>query len=90
MEPRPVPNCVAEHGDVTVIDVGPPPGVDADDCGTANMAVFTGEFSGKETPIYIGYFQPTKEELEYLNNGAYIGLQMVSVVVPHSMHVQPL
>jgi hypothetical protein len=88
MEPRPVPNSLVDAG-MQRIEVGPPPGTDPDACGTASMGVMKVDFSGREVDCYTAYFQPRKDELEALNNGGLIELQMISHVVPHSMHVQP-
>lgn len=87
MEPRPVPSIIADEIGIDVVDVGPPQGVDPDYCGTANMARYEALWSGHDTAIYMSYYQPTKEELEILNAGGLVQIQMVSHVVPHSAQV---
>jgi hypothetical protein len=90
MEPRPVPEIIAKHPHVTVKDIAPPPGAKPDECGTANMAAFWSEFMGQEVAVFTSYYQPTKEEIDQIVHGAYIGVQMIGIVVPHSLHVQAL
>lgn len=86
MEPRPVPQgSLSPNGHI--IDVRPPPGIDMDECGTANMQVEPASFGEQVVDMFSAYFQPTKDDLEKLSNGGYIEFSMLGHVVPHSCRV---
>lgn len=89
MEPRPVPISIQlGNPDGREITVGRPPDVPEDECGDATMFLEATEFAGQKAfPVYSAYFQPTKYELEQLNKGGYIRVNMLGHVVPHSAQV---
>lgn len=87
MTPTAVPAVVREHRpDLTTINVGPPPGVSDEDCGTVESLV--GQVGGYAA--YTSHWKPTVEQLELLNAGGSIELvQYVPRMVMHSMSVWP-
>lgn len=90
MNPTPVPDSAKRAYDgYKIVDMGPPPGVADEDCGHAEMIL--GDvpampgFPGRDQLVF---FKPSPEELEALNNGAYLMLnQLGSVVQPFSLSI---
>lgn len=92
MRPTSVPrSAMLDHPTYAVVDMGPPPGVADEDCGTAQMLLGDRPampgFGGRDQ---LAYFKPTPEELEALNNGAVLELnQLGQVVQPFALNVVP-
>jgi len=91
VEPRPVPTKAQEkYPDAMVRDIGPPKGISADDCGTAAVLIdqqIDGPWKGLFT--FHMYFQPTKQQIEQLQNGAYIEVAMTgNGLMPHYVTIQ--
>jgi hypothetical protein len=84
MEPRPVPNSVIEENPTgEIITMGSPPAASPDECSDATMYMEIIEFAGDVVPYFSSYYQPTKDELELLNDGGLIRINFVGHVVPH-------
>lgn len=82
MIPTTVPQVAKEeHPQLQVINIGPPRGVSAQDCGTVEAQVGqwreVGVFDG--APVVRTYWKPSEEELDYLqNHGGVIELTYFS------------
>ena len=92
MNPTLVPESAKlAHPRHAVVNMGPPPGVSGDDCGTAEMllgreAAMPG-FGGRDQ---IAFFKPSAADLKVLNAGGYLVMnQLGNVVQPFSLGVWP-
>ena len=89
MIPIPVPDeAKAGRPWCRLVDMGRPPGVPEEECGSAVMLiggrVLTG-FAGREQ---YAYFRPTEAELALLNGGGFLEMcQIGTVVQPFSLAV---
>lgn len=59
------------------VDIGPPPGVDEEECGTASALVEPGKLGDYTVNEFRTYFKPTKEELKQLNDGGHVVFVML-------------
>lgn len=88
MEPRPVPQSAHEENpDGQIVTVGRPVDSFPDECGDASMFFEYIEFSGRVVPYFSSYYQPTREDLELLQQGGMVRINFVGHVVPHSCRV---
>lgn len=92
MDIQPVPESAKRaHPNHVVVDMGPPPGVSDDDCGTAQMLLGREPampgFNGRDQ---LAYFKPSAADLEVLNAGGLLVMnQLGQVVQPFSVSVWP-
>lgn len=90
MIPIPVPtNARAARPECRLVNMGPPPGVRGEDCGTAEMLIGPPPIPGfpQGRANYV-YYKPSAEEIEQLRAGGFIEMaQYGSVVQPFSLAV---
>lgn len=90
MEPVAVPEQVKRHHpSYRLVQMGPPPGVSGDDCGTAEMLIgdrpVMAGFPGRDQMVF---YRPDAYDLQLLNDGGVICFnQLGTVVQPFSVGV---
>lgn len=92
MNPIPIPaEARAGRPECREVDMGRPPGVSADDCGSAPMLIGGRVLPGFSGRAQYAYFRPTPEELAQLNAGGFLEMcQIGTVVQPFSLVVWPV
>jgi len=85
----PVPEIVKQARPwAQVVDVGPPPSVTDDECGTANSLIEPGRLGPYTVNEWRTFFQPSPEQIETLKNGGSIAFVMLSgQMIPHRAEV---
>lgn len=61
----------------SVIDIGPPAGVDDDECGHAYVLVNAAMMGRGLTREHRAFFKPTVDDLERLNEGGYAVVTLI-------------
>jgi hypothetical protein len=91
MEPIAVPaEAKYDRPHARLVQMGPPPGVSDDDCGTAEMLIEPDHFThaGGIPRGNYAYYRPTETEIEMLRNGGFLELaQYGHVVQPFGLRV---
>lgn len=92
MNPIPVPEAMKTlYPDLEVYQVGPPPGMTEQECGT--VEALAGQVQFDETrlmPVYADFWKPTEAELAMLNSGGLLELRLYCPqLVMHSLSVHP-
>lgn len=87
----PVPDVAKKaHPWAQTVDVGPPPGVGDEECGTANSLVEPGRLGDYVTNEWRTFFKLSEEQLATLAAGGSICFVMTSgQMVPHRSEVWP-
>ncbi len=91
MNPIAVPaSARAGRPECQLVDMGPPPGVSDEDCGTLQMLISGQTLLGFPGRAQYAYFRPSPAELELLNAGGFLEMcQLGQVVQPFSLAVWP-
>lgn len=86
MNPIPVPpEAAATRSKLRAVNVGPPPGISDDECGTLECLV---GFHDQGYPMFAGYWRPDAAQLAALQAGGFIELSMFAPrLVMHAMTV---
>lgn len=90
MDPTSVPDTARQaYSDHVVVDMGPPPGVAEEDCGTAEMLLgMTPTMPGFAGRDQMAFFKPSPQELDRLIAGGYLVMNQIGhVVQPFSLGV---